>query len=211
MNSPLQYRIRPGKPEAPLLVLLHGRGSDENDLLSLGSMISPYATVVTPRAPFPAAQWGYGPGWAWYRFIGGTTPEPESFESGQETLAEFLRWLPTGVDRPDSPLVIGGFSQGGTSSLGWSLRHPGRAAGVLVFSGFVADHPSVRIEPETVASPVWWGHGTADQSIPFRFAETGWQALTQAGANLSTYTAEGVGHTITHAELADAAEFVIRL
>ena len=99
------------------LILLHGRGSDENDLLTLGSMLSSEATVVTARAPFPAAPWGYGPGWAWYRFIGGTTPEPGSFEAGQEQLAEFIRWLPAGVDRPDSALVIGGFSQGGTSSL----------------------------------------------------------------------------------------------
>lgn len=210
MSSPLQYRIRPGNPGAPLLVLLHGRGSDENDLLSLGSMLDPAATVVTPRAPFPAAQWGYGPGWAWYRFIGGTTPEPETFEAGQEKLAEFLRWLPAGVDRTDASLVIGGFSQGGTSSLAWSLRHPGQAAAVLVFSGFVADHPSVRITPDTATSPVWWGHGTADGSIPFAYAEAGWQALSDAGAELTTLRMAGVGHTITREEVDAAAEFLKR-
>jgi len=212
VSLPLEYLMDSGSTTGPTLVLLHGRGSDERDLLPLGRMLSPDATVVAPRGPFPAAPWGYGPGWAWYRFIAGTTPEPASFEAGQERLAEFLRDLPTAIDRPDAPLVVGGFSQGGTSALAWALRHPAKDSGVVVFSGFVADHPSVRVVPETVAGrAIWWGHGTADPAIPFANAEAGWSALGAAGAALETHAYQGMGHTISREAAESAAEFIRKL
>lgn len=212
MSLPLEFHLEEGPADGPLLVLLHGRGSDETDLAPLGRLLSPTATVVAPRAPFPGAPWGYGPGWAWYRFIGGTTPEPESFEAGQETLANFLRDLPATLGRSAAPLVVGGFSQGGTASLAWSLRHPGVAAGILIFSGFVADHPSVKVTPATVAgTPIWWGHGTADSSIPFSHAEVGWATLRAAGAALESHPFEGMGHSISRAAATSAQGFIARL
>jgi phospholipase/carboxylesterase len=209
VSLPLDYLMEPGTDRGPILVLLHGRGSDEQDLLPLGRILAPGATVVAPRAPFPAAPWGYGPGWAWYRFITGTTPEPASFEAGQEQLAEFLRDLPAAIARPDAPLIVGGFSQGGTSSLAWAVRHPGTPAGIVVFSGFVADHPSVRVTPDTVADrAIWWGHGTADAAIPFTHAEAGWSALRAAGAALEAHTYPGMGHTISREAAESAAAFI---
>jgi phospholipase/carboxylesterase len=211
MSLPLQYLVDEGSPDAPLLVLLHGRGADERDLVPLGRELSATATVVAPRAPFPAAPWGYGPGWAWYRFISGTTPEPASFEAGQEQLATFLRDLPAYLGREGAPLLVGGFSQGGTSSLAWAIRHPRSAAGVLVFSGFLASHPSVRLGAGAVNElPIWWGHGTADPAIPFTHAEAGWDALRQAGAALESHRFEGMGHTISRTSVDLAAEFVRR-
>lgn len=209
MADSLEYVVHEGPGTAPVLVLLHGRGADEGDLLPVGRMIGGEATVVTPRAPFPAAPWGYGPGWAWYRYLSGTTPEPESFIDGQHRLDAFLAGIRGQLGREDSPLLIGGFSQGGTASLAWALRHPGEAAGVLVFSGFLADHPEVEATTATVGTtPIWWGHGTADPAIPFRHAEAGWATLRAAGATLETHAYEGIGHTITHDALRSATEFV---
>lgn len=209
MSAPLEYRVVPGDPGAPLLVLLHGRGSDERDLATLGALLWPGATVVTPRAPFPGAPWGYGPGWAWYRFLQERTPEPETFVEGQERLAGFLDGIPESTGTVGAPLIVGGFSQGGTSALAWSLRHPGRAAAVLVFSGFLAEHPSVVATPETVRDTAyWWGHGTADAMMPYRHGEAGWAALRAAGATLRALPVEGMGHSITREEAADAAAFL---
>jgi phospholipase/carboxylesterase len=209
MSLPLHYLTEPGAADGPLLVLLHGRGSDERDLVPLGRLLSPTATIVAPRAPFPGAPWGYGPGWAWYRFISGTTPEPDSFETGQERLATFLRDLPASMGRTGAPLIVGGFSQGGTSALAWALRHPGQAAGVVVFSGFIADHPSVRVTPDTASQqPIWWGHGTADAAIPFVHAEAGWAQLTAMGAPLEQHRFEGMGHSISREAVDRAAAFV---
>jgi len=205
-DQSLTYAIDEGESDAPLLVLLHGRGADERDLVSLGRMLHPGATTIAPRAPFPGAPWGYGGGYAWYRYLQDTTPETESFREGQTRLARFLDWIPGHLGRPDAPLVVGGFSQGGTSTLAWTLGHPGVAKVALIFSGFMPDHPDVTVSPASVGpTPFWWSHGTLDGAIPYQFAEAGWQTLRDAGADLTTFTDEGAGHTITREALAGAA------
>jgi phospholipase/carboxylesterase len=201
--------IDKGTDTGPVLVLLHGRGSDERDLLPIGRMLHPDATTVSVRAPFPAAPWGYGPGYAWYRFLGGTTPEPESFGGGQDALVAFIDSLPALLGRTGFPIVLGGFSQGGTSSLAFMMRNPGRVRGVLVFSGFLADHPSVEVTPVRVRdTPIFWGHGTADTAVPFAVAQAGWAELEAAGARIETHTYRGMAHSINEAELRDAASWL---
>jgi phospholipase/carboxylesterase len=171
--------------------------------MGLAPFLPEEAMIVSPRAPFPGAPWGYGPGWAWYRFLSGTTPEPESFAEGQDALAEFLRELPTHLPVAPGPLILGGFSQGGTSALAHALRHPGTVPLVVNLSGFLANHPSVSATAETVrGTAIFWGHGTDDPAIPFALAESGWAALNAAGADLSTHSYPD-GHTITAAELRD--------
>jgi phospholipase/carboxylesterase len=210
----LQYDLHVpdgAKNGAPLIVLLHGRGSHKGDLMGLQPSLPKEAIVVTPQAPFPAAPWGYGDGWAWYRFLGGTTPEPTSFDTGQEALAEFLRDLPAQLPVRPGPLVLGGFSQGGTSSLAYALRHPGEVDGVLNFSGFLATHPSVQATPATVAGTrFFWGHGTQDPNIPFSDARAGRSVLQAAGADLATHDYP-IGHWIEPTELRDATTWLTSL
>ncbi len=208
MTTPLHCLIDKGASDAPVILLLHGRGSDERDLFPLGRELHPTATVVSVRAPFPGAPWGYGGGWAWYQFMGGTAPEPESFVAGQEALDAFIRdELPEKLGHTPTQLVVGGFSQGGTSSLAHTLRNPGSVAGVMVFSGFLADHPSIDVA-RIGTTPVWWGHGTEDTAIGFDMAEAGWAALTAASAALTTVTRTGKGHSIDAVELASAREWL---
>jgi phospholipase/carboxylesterase len=210
----LQYDLHVpenAKDGAPLIVLLHGRGSHKGDLMGLQPGLLPEAIVVTPQAPFPGAPWGYGAGWAWYCFLGGTTPEPTSFVAGQDALAEFLRAIPAQLPVRPGRLVLGGFSQGGTSALAYALRHPGEVDGILNFSGFLPTHPSVRATPETVAGArFFWGHGTQDPNIPFADARTGRTALHDAGADLETHDYP-IGHWIDPTELRDAALWLTRL
>jgi len=191
------------RPGAPLVVLLHGRGATEEDLEPLTRYLPEGAIAAFPRAPFPAAPWGYGPGWAWYRFLGGARPEPESFEESQRALEVFLDELRTTLPVPTGPLALGGFSQGGTMGLAQALRRPGAVQLVINLSGFLADHPSVRPTPESVrGSAIFWGHGTADGNIPHALAKSGRDALAGAGADLTTHDYP-MGHTIAMEELAD--------
>jgi phospholipase/carboxylesterase len=211
-TAPLVYRMTEGQPDGPLVILLHGRGADEGDLASVGGLLVPGATTISVRAPFPGAPWGYGGGYAWYRYLYGTTPEPESFRAGQARLAEFIEWIPGHLGRPDAACLVGGFSQGGTSSLAWRLSHPEPSRGVLVFSGFIADHPDVQVSPDAVrGAPIWWGHGSHDGAIPFEFAEAGWGALRAAGADLTAFTDVGAGHTISRLALSEASAFARRV
>ena len=205
----LESLIDAGTDAGPVLVLLHGRGSDERDLLPVGRMLHPDATTVSVRAPFAAAPWGYGPGYAWYQFLGGTTPEQESFVAGQDALVAFIDALPKRLGRTGFPIILGGFSQGGTSSLAFTMRNPGRVRGVLVFSGFLADHPSVDVSPDRVRdTPIFWGHGTADGAVPFAAAEAGWAELRAAGAAIEAHAYRGMAHSINEEELRDASAWL---
>jgi phospholipase/carboxylesterase len=198
---------RDARDGAPLLVLLHGRGSDERDLMGLVPHLPAGLVVVSPRAPFSGIPWGYGPGWAWYRFLGRNRPEPASFEESQRSLGDFLRELPEHLPVKPGPLVLGGFSQGGTMSLAHALRNPGTVPAVLNFSGFLADHPTVSATPETVkGTRVFWGHGTEDPQIPIGLAVEGRAALRAAGADLEAHDYP-MGHSIEAEELADAVRW----
>lgn len=193
---------------APVVVLLHGRGSDERDLMGLQSGLPADAIVITPRAPFPGAAWGYGGGWAWYRFLGGTTPEPESFERSVAELQELVAALPDLLAVVPGRVIVDGFSQGGTTALGFALISPGAVGGVLMFSGFLPAHPAVRATPETIgAKRVFWGHGVHDPMIPFDSGVAGREALAQAGADLTTGDYP-IGHAISPRELQDASRWL---
>src|SRR5688500_3530433 len=137
----LKYEIDRSDDPSTVVVLLHGRGSDRFDLLGLRRGLPPEVTIVTPEASFPGSPWGYGPGWAWYRYLGEDRPDPETFSESQRQLGEFLSSLPDLLNFKPGHLVVGGFSQGGTMSLAYGLSKPGAVTAVLNFSGFLANHP----------------------------------------------------------------------
>lgn len=209
----------PARPErscGPLIVLLHGRGSNERDLLGLRPFLPPEATVVCPRAPHAGDRWGYGPGWAWYRFLGNRTPDVESFEESQALLEEFLRDLPALLPDPVGPLVLGGFSQGGVMSLAYALRGGSSASKgervhvphIVNLSGFLPEIPTVdlaRARLENVR--FFWGHGALDRQIPMEWAEVGRALLRDVAADLEAIDYEA-GHTITREELTDLTRWL---
>lgn len=199
---------RTARDGAPLIVLMHGRGSDRDDLAPLAGSFPDDAVLAFPSAPFPGAPWGYGPGRAWYRFLGGAAPEPESFEAGQQALAAWLDALRGSLPVRAGPLILGGFSQGGTSAIGYALRNPGKVHGVLNWSGFVPEHATVGARRDTCDGlRVFWGHGTADGNVPFALAVTGRATLGSAGAMVTAFD-HASGHTITRDELAETERWI---
>ncbi|MGQ0815178.1 MAG: alpha/beta hydrolase [Gemmatimonadota bacterium] len=201
----LQFEVRRAPNDVanpPLIILMHGRGANRFDLLSLAEPMPAHANIVLPEAPFDAARWGYGPGSAWYRFIDRNMPEPESFSRSLDELKELVEHFNA------QQVVVGGFSQGGTLGLGYALSHPGEVLGILNFSGFVADHPRVLVSPQTVDdSSFFWGHGTQDTNIPFALAVEGRAQLRAAGAKLEMHDYT-IGHRIAPEELDDAIQWV---
>lgn len=198
----LQHLPEGVRDGAPLLILLHGRGSDEADLQGLVPFLSSNLVVVTPRAPFPGMPWGYGPGWAWYRYAGGTQVEDETLEESLRTLDGFWDELEGALPIRPGVRILGGFSQGGTTSLAWALTRPGKVQGVAVFSGFRVDSPLLEGSSQAARGlPVFWGHGQADGSIPFEFGAAGRRSLEEAGALVTAVDHPG-GHTISADELA---------
>jgi phospholipase/carboxylesterase len=195
---------------SPLVVFLHGRGSDEHDLQGLASFLPADAILVTPRAPFPGAPWGYGGGWAWYRYAGGRRVADETLGASLAALDEFLGSLDATLPVKPGTRVLGGFSQGGTTSLAWALTRPAQVSALAIFSGFLVDSPVVPTNSGSAAGlSVFWGHGRADPSIPFTMAEESRRILGEMGAAVEIVDHQG-GHTITPDEIRSFRQWMER-
>lgn len=193
---------------APVAVLLHGRGADRHDLAGLAPHLPRGVMLVTPEAPHPGRPWGYGPGWAWYRYRGDDRVDPSSLARSVAALDAFLHRLPELLPVRPGPVLVGGFSQGGTTSLVHALAHPERSEGVAVLSGFLP-HVDDRDEPAPEASElrVFWGHGTGDAAVPHALAVRGREALTRRGIDVTAHD-HAAGHTITVEEMGALAAWL---
>jgi phospholipase/carboxylesterase len=194
--SELIYRERPAEGEAAgLLVLHHGRGTDEHDLLPLGDVLDPERRlhVVTPRAPLALQGW---PGYHWYVVPRVGYPDPPTFWAAYRALAEFHDelWDRTGIT-PDRT-VFGGFSMGSVMSysLGLSGERP-VPAGILAFSGFI---PVVEgWEPDLEGRkgmPVFIAHGRRDPVMDINFARQARDLLEGAGLHVDYHESDAAHH-----------------
>jgi phospholipase/carboxylesterase len=189
-------------------VLLHGRGSHKGDLQALGPVLPADWTIVTPQAPFPGMPWGYGPGWAWYRYVGENRLVEETMEESLGLLEDFLGALPETLGFEPGRVVLGGFSQGGTMSIAYAMSHPGAVVAALNFSGFVAANVELPTgEAAASATPIFWGHGTSDPAIPFHMAVSGRDALSAAGVPFVAVDYP-IGHWIVPEEIHEAVAMV---
>ena len=207
--SSLTYRERPARGDAEgLLVLHHGRGSDEHDLLSLGDALDREHRlhVVTPRAPLTLPGW---PGHHWYVVPRVGYPDPDTFHAAYRRLADFHDelWTQTGI--PPARTLLGGFSMGSVMSYSLGLG-PDRPvpAGILAFSGFV---PVVEgWEPDLAGRqrlPVFIAHGRNDPIMEVAFARSASELLENGGLDVS-YHESDVAHQIDPAHVAAAIDWL---
>ncbi len=202
-------RPRSARDGAPLFVLLHGRGSHRGDLQALRPQLPADAVLVTPQAPHPGHPWGYGPGWAWYRYLEEDRVDDASLQASMDELGPFLAGLPAALGIAPGRVILGGFSQGGTTSLAWALRNPGGVDAVLNFSGFLPDSPAVPLDGARAGElRIFWGHGLRDGNIPHVLAERGRARLAEAGVPVEARDYP-IGHWIAPDEVRDAVAFAL--
>jgi phospholipase/carboxylesterase len=194
--SALTYRERPAAGEATgLLVLHHGRGADEHDLLGLGDVLDPERRlhVVTPRAPLTVPGW---PGHHWYVVPRVGYPDHDTYHAAYDKLAAFHDelWERTGI--APAQTVLGGFSMGTVMSYSLGLG-PGRPkpAGILAFSGFVPVVDGWQPElagREDVA--VFIAHGRNDPVMEVGFARRARDLLTAGGLDVDYHESDAAHH-----------------
>jgi phospholipase/carboxylesterase len=197
----LVERIRPasGDPEGAL-VLLHGRGTDENDLFPLIDALDPERRLLGATARGPLSLPPGGAHWYVVRQVG--FPDHDTFHS---TYAEASGWLDDFLARHDIPhdrLVVGGFSQGGVMSyaLGLGAGRP-RPAGIVALSSFIPTVDGFELG-DAAGLPVAIGHGTYDPVIGVEFGRAARDRLTAEGAEV-TYRESPMPHTIDPGFLRD--------
>lgn len=194
----------PRHPSAapPLLVLLHGIGADENDLLPLVAHLDARLLAVSLRAPRP-----YAVGYSWFpiefRPDGSVIPD---VEAARATLGELARWLAAAPARlgtdPTRTFVLG-FSQGAMMSLGLLVTVPERLAGVLALSGRFAPavFDTTAADDAIARVPLLVAHGLYDEVLPIAHGRGVRDAFAGRSADL-TYRELPIGHEISAAEVA---------
>jgi phospholipase/carboxylesterase len=195
----LTYRERPagGDPEG-LLVLHHGRGADEHDLLGLADVLDPQRRlhVATPRAPLQLPGW---PGYHWYVVPRVGYPDHDTFHAAFDALAGFHDdlWERTGVT-PERT-VLGGFSMGSVMSysLGLSGERPA-PAGILAFSGFVPVvdgwEPDLAVGGRARIPRVFIAHGRRDPVMEVGFARRARELLEAGGLDVEYHESDAAHH-----------------
>ena len=207
--SDLVFRERPATGEAEgLLVLHHGRGSDERDLLGLADVLDPQRRlhVVTPRGPLQLPGW---PGHHWYVVPRVGYPDPDTFHAAYAALAALHDelWQRTGI--APQRTVFGGFSMGSVMSysLGLGADRPA-PAGILAFSGFIPIvegwQPSLA---DRTGTRVFIAHGRHDPVMEIGFARRAREQL-EAGGLAVEYHESDAGHQIDPAHVPAAVDWL---
>jgi phospholipase/carboxylesterase len=205
----LTFRERPAaEAAAGLLVLHHGRGTDENDLLPLGDVLDPERRlhVVSPRAPLALPGW---PGYHWYVVPRVGYPDHDTFHAAFAALAHLHDelWSHTGLGPGQT--VLGGFSMGSVMSysLGLAADRPA-PAGILAFSGFVPVvegwSPQLDDRRQTRA---FIAHGRNDPIMEVGFARRAREQLEQGGLDVE-YHESDAAHNIDPAHVPAAIDWL---
>jgi phospholipase/carboxylesterase len=194
-------RERPAAGEAQgALVLLHGRGADENDLFPLLDVLDPERRFdgFCPRGPLSLP-----PGGAhWYIVPRVGYPDPATFTTSYREASEWLDSL------PHERIVLGGFSQGAVMSyaLGLGTGRP-RPAAIAAFSGFIPQVEGWELDLAKPFPPVAIGHGTFDPIISVEFGRAARDTLVGAGADV-LYKEYPLPHTLDPDFLAEVRDWL---
>ncbi len=190
------------------MIILHGRGADERDLLPLADQLPGDRHVLSFRAPA-----ALGRGYTWYDLdlseggLHASQPDEEDFSESLEALRASVE---AGVSRYglDSDRIgLLGFSQGAILALSLLLEHPGIPEWVVGLHGYLP----ARYDEGDIASasgvPVFLGAGSEDEVIPERRVRDAAERLSAGGVEV-TFRTYPAGHGVAQEELADVSAWL---
>lgn len=176
-------------PAAPLVVLLHGRGSNERDIIGLAQHLPTGPAYAAVRAPIAE-----GGGFAWFANRGIGRPVAESLA---QTMAWFRTWLDD-VAPAGRPVVLVGFSGGAAFAGGLLLQDPQRFAGAAILYGTLPFDAGVPTSSaRLVGVPVFVAQGDQDSVIPRELLERTWTYLTGDSGASTVARRDPGGHELT--------------
>jgi phospholipase/carboxylesterase len=188
---------------APMLVLMHGYGSNEHDLFELAPYLDPRLVVVSVRAPIVLMPGSY----AWFEIAftaEGIVSDPRAAARSAELLAAFVGEAAAAYGADPQRIYLGGFSQGASMAAIVALSRPDLAAGAIVMSGLLpSEVMDAAAAPETLAGRAFLvTHGAEDVVVPIAHGRATRRMLEGLPVAL-TYREYHMGHTIDADSLAD--------
>lgn len=192
----------------PLLLLLHGVGSNENDLFGLAPYLDERFLIISVRAPNTL-----GPGsYAWFDVDftpRGPVIDPAQAEASREALIDFIGEAITAYGVNPNQVYMIGFSQGAIMSASVALTRPDLVAGVALMSGrILPEIQSLMAAPEKLEGlPILVVHGVADTVLPINHGRASRQLLASLPVEL-TYHEYPIGHEVSQESLADVSSWL---
>lgn len=200
MNLSLEYKIQEPKiklDKNPLLLLLHGYGSNEEDLFSFATELPYEYYIISARAPY-SMQYG---AYAWYAINFDADQnkfsDHEQAKISRDLIAQFIDELIQTYPIDSKNITLVGFSQGSILSYAIALSHPDKIQRVVALSGYVSE-PILEenyLRNDFTKLKIFHSHGTVDQVIPVEWARKTKPFLDRLGIK-STYKEYPVGHGV---------------
>jgi phospholipase/carboxylesterase/glyoxalase family protein len=193
------HRFFPGESGATLL-LLHGTGGDENDLVPLGRELAPGAAILSPRGK--VSEYGAA---RFFRRLAEGVFDHEDLVFRTHELADFIEATSEEYGFDLSKLVAVGYSNGANIAASLMLLHPGLLRAAVLFRTMVPFEPDD--VPDLSGMPIFLAAGRMDRMIPPENTERLVEILREAGADLDLRWRD-TGHALTYEEVAEAKEWL---
>jgi phospholipase/carboxylesterase len=213
MNLSLEYLIREPKikqDKNPLLLLLHGYGSNEADLFSFASELPDEYYIISARAPYDLQYGSY----AWYAINFDADQnkfsDHEQAKISRDVIAQFIDELIETYPIDTNDITLLGFSQGSILSYAVALSHPEKIKRVIALSGYVSE-PILEenyMNNDFSNLSIFASHGTVDQVIPVEWARKTKPFLDNLGIR-SIYKEYPVGHGVAPQNFYDFKNWLI--
>ncbi|WP_027878926.1 alpha/beta hydrolase [Mesoflavibacter zeaxanthinifaciens] len=194
----LEYLVRPStlKENAPLLLLFHGYGSDENDLFSFASELPEEFLIISAKAPYPMQPFGN----AWYAINfdaeKGKWSDNEQAKQSRDLIANFIDEILAKYNADRNNVTLLGFSQGAILSYAVAFTYPEKVKNIIALSGYVNPDLFELKDPVTYKNLNFYcSHGSVDQVIPVDWARQTKPFMEQLGVNYK-YSEFPVGHGV---------------
>jgi phospholipase/carboxylesterase len=203
MSSDLGFvhRYLPGEDESsPTLLLLHGTGGNEEDLIPLGQELAPGAAILSPRGK--VSEFGAP---RFFRRLAEGVFDLEDLIFRTHELAEFVEAASEEYGFDLSKLVAVGYSNGANVAASTILLHPGLLQAAVLFRAMVPFEPEEM--PDLSGMPVFMAAGRRDTIIPPDNAQHLAEILAEAGADVDLRWRD-TGHPLTYEEVGEAKEWL---
>lgn len=193
----------------PLVIFLHGYGSDEADLFGLKDRLPSTWTYLSARAPMPVE----GGGYRWFRKKPGDGDfdgETVDLQGSAKLIEAFVAQATAKYHTQPERVFLVGFSQGAIMSYEVGLRHPEMLRGIAALSGSVLPVLKAELKPDARLGKlaIFIGHGTLDQALPYYSATRANEALQGIGLTPQFHGYPGMIHTVGEAELQDLKQWL---
>ncbi|HJQ30506.1 MAG TPA: alpha/beta hydrolase [Rubrobacter sp.] len=195
------HRFVPGQDESsPTLLLLHGTGGNENDLIPLGQELAPGAAILSPRGK--VSEFGAP---RFFRRLAEGVFDQQDLHFRTHELAEFVEAASREYGFDLSKLVTAGYSNGANMAASTILLHPGLLRAAVLFRAMVPFEPEEA--PDLSGMPVFMAAGRRDRMIPPDNAQRLAEILAEAGADVDLRW-RNTGHPLTYEEVGEAKEWL---